>query len=182
MPSQDATFNLQKFITSVVIVGLFLVVGIYITSEIGTTTLAENTAGSAVNESVLLASIEGAGATLTANSLTDGSCSAITQVFNGTGGVEIGVGNFTQTGCVLTNATVLGDLNFTSSTFLVSYPYTYSAATAASNGADDVVDALATGTSWISILVVVGFATIVLTMLTSGLGSAAEVARSTPYY
>ncbi len=52
---------------------------------------------------------------------------------------------------------------------------------AAQNAADDVVTALATGTSWISILVVVGFATIILTMLTAGLGSAAESA-STPYY
>ena len=52
---------------------------------------------------------------------------------------------------------------------------------AAANAADEVVSALATGTSWISILVVVGFATIILTMLTSGLGSAAETA-GTPYY
>ena len=52
---------------------------------------------------------------------------------------------------------------------------------AAANAADEVVDALATGTSWISILVVVGFATIILTMLTSGLGQAAESA-GTPYY
>ena len=51
----------------------------------------------------------------------------------------------------------------------------------AANAADDVVAALATGTSWISILVVVGFATIILTMLTSGLGSAAATA-GTPYY
>ena len=51
----------------------------------------------------------------------------------------------------------------------------------AANAADDVVSALATGTSWISILVVVGFATIILTMLTSGLGSAAQDA-GTPYY
>jgi hypothetical protein len=52
---------------------------------------------------------------------------------------------------------------------------------AAQNAAYDVVDALSTGTSWISILVVVGFATIILTMLTSGLGSAAAEA-GTPYY
>lgn len=87
-------FNLQSFIISVVIVGVTLVIGIYITSEIG-------------------------------DQMTDGS--------------------------------------------------------AAANAADDVVDALATGTSWVSILVVVGFATIILTMLTSGLGSAAETA-GTPYY
>lgn len=52
---------------------------------------------------------------------------------------------------------------------------------AAQNAAEEVVTALSTGTSWISILVVVGFATIILTMLTSGLGSAAESA-GTPYY
>lgn len=52
---------------------------------------------------------------------------------------------------------------------------------AAANAADEVVTALATGTSWVSILVVVGFATIILTMLTSGLGNAAESA-GTPYY
>ncbi|MCK9430219.1 MAG: hypothetical protein M0R17_09470 [Candidatus Omnitrophica bacterium] len=52
---------------------------------------------------------------------------------------------------------------------------------AAQNAAEAVVSALSTGTSWISILVVVGFATIILTMLTSGLGSAAESA-GTPYY
>jgi len=54
-------------------------------------------------------------------------------------------------------------------------------ATSAANAAGSVVTALATGTSWISILVVVGFATIILTMLTSGLGSAASQA-TTPYY
>lgn len=58
---------------------------------------------------------------------------------------------------------------------------TMTADSAAANAADDVVTALATGTSWISILVVVGFATIILTMLTTGLGQAAE-GGGTPYY
>jgi hypothetical protein len=87
-------FNLQSFIISVVIVGVTLVIGIYITSQIGD------------------------------------------------------------------QMTTLSD---------------------AANAADAVVTALATGTSWISILVVVGFATIILTMLTSGLGQAASSA-GTPYY
>jgi len=87
-------FNLQSFIISIVIVGVTLVIGIYITSEIG-------------------------------DQMDTGSAEA--------------------------------------------------------NAADDVVSALSTGTSWISILVVVGFATIVLSMLTSGLGTAAETA-GTPYY
>jgi hypothetical protein len=38
------------------------------------------------------------------------------------------------------------------------------------NAAIDVVNALAGGTPWITILIVVGFAVIVLGMLTSGLG------------
>ena len=91
-------FNLQSFIISVVVVGVTLVIGIYITSQIQTTLLDAN--GNATN---------------------------------------------------------------------------------ASTAAGTVVTALSTGTSWISILVVVGFATIILTMLTSGLGAAASEA-GTPYY
>ena len=48
---------------------------------------------------------------------------------------------------------------------------------AARNASDDLVDALAGGTAWITILVVVGFAVIVLGMLTQGLGSAAAGAQ-----
>ena len=43
------------------------------------------------------------------------------------------------------------------------------------NAANDLVTALSGGTAWITILVVVGFATIVLGMLTSGLGRSAEL-------
>ena len=50
---------------------------------------------------------------------------------------------------------------------------------AAQNAANDLVTALSGGTAWITILVVVGFAVIVLGMLTSGLGRAAE---ATPVY
>jgi len=102
-------FNLQSFIISVVIVGVSLVIGIYITSSIGTTI-----------------------------------CSGAD--FNATAG-----------NCMNAN------LN-------ASYL-----------AAGNVTTALSTGTSWISILVVVGFATIILTMLTSGLGATAAES-GTPYY
>ncbi len=47
---------------------------------------------------------------------------------------------------------------------------------AEANAANDLVTALSGGSAWITILVVVGFATIVLSMLTSGLGgSSADV-------
>ncbi len=48
------------------------------------------------------------------------------------------------------------------------------------NAANDLVTALAGGSAWITILVVVGFATIVLGMLTTGLGRAADM--SGPVY
>jgi hypothetical protein len=44
---------------------------------------------------------------------------------------------------------------------------------ASQNAANDLVVALSGGTAWITILVVVGFAVIVLGMLSSGLGRAA---------
>ena len=44
------------------------------------------------------------------------------------------------------------------------------------NAANDLVTALSGGSAWITILVVVGFATIVLGMLTSGLGQSADMA------
>jgi len=45
------------------------------------------------------------------------------------------------------------------------------AASAEANAANDLVTALSGGSAWMTILVVVGFATIVLSMLTSGLGT-----------
>lgn len=45
---------------------------------------------------------------------------------------------------------------------------------AAQNASNDLVTALAGGTAWVTILVVVGFATIVLGMLSSGLSSTAS--------
>jgi uncharacterized membrane protein YjgN (DUF898 family) len=48
------------------------------------------------------------------------------------------------------------------------------AGSSAQNAANDLVTALSGGTAWITILVVVGFATIVLGMLTSGLGTASQ--------
>ena len=44
------------------------------------------------------------------------------------------------------------------------------------NAANDLVTALSGGSAWVTILVVVGFATIVLGMLTSGLGRSADMA------
>lgn len=51
---------------------------------------------------------------------------------------------------------------------------------AEANASADLVTALANGTGWVAILVVVGFATIILALLSSGLGAAAQ--GSNPVY
>jgi hypothetical protein len=174
--ANNEAFNLQKFIISVVIIGIILVVGIYISDEIGDTTKVENTAGTVTNESVTFGVLNAA-QTLNVASLEDVSCGSVTFVANQTAtGETLAVGNVTLTsGCTLLNASAI-DAYPAADKVYVSYTYTYTASTDASNAADDVVDALATGTSWVSILVVVGFAVIILTMLTSGLGMAGAAA------
>jgi hypothetical protein len=180
--ANNEAFNLQKFIISIVIIGIVLVVGIYITSEIEGVTKVENTAGSVTNETVTFGDVNAA-QTLNVATLEDVSCSAVTFVANATAtGATLAVGNVTLTSdCTLLNASAI-NVDPAASTVFVSYTFTYTASTDASNSADDVVNALATGTSWISILVVVGFAVIVLTMLTSGLGATANRREEIPYY
>ncbi len=167
--------NLQKFIISIVIVGVVLVIGIYITDSIGDVSKATNTAGSVTNETGAFINITGY--TLALSTAEDFASPVLTAIWNTTDDASILLGNATVSSVgVVTNATVTNWENV-----YVSYTYRYTADTDASDAAADVVDALATGTSWISILVVVGFAVIILTMLTSGLGSTVRES-STPYY
>ncbi len=168
--------NLQRFIILIVIVGVTLVIGIYISDTISDAVDTDNTPITVVNETG--AWINGTGYTLAQAGLKNFAGASITVAYNGSNNEIIPVGNYTVTGAgVLSNLTaiVFGNVS-------VSYTATYSAATNASSAADDVTTALATGTSWISILVVVGFATVILTMLTAGLGQAAQKDAATPYY
>jgi hypothetical protein len=95
----------------------------------------------------------------------NGVCGTITTVLNTTNNVVITAGNYTQVGCVVTNKT--NDLTL-GQTWFFTYPYTYSAGSAASNAAGSSVSALSNGTPWLTIIVVVSFAVIVLGMLTAG--------------
>jgi len=164
---------MDKFIIGVVIIGITLVIGMFIASTMQDAIRDTSTAGAYVNES---ATPTDAGITLAANSLNDGTCGTITTVFNATGGMSISSGNYTQSGCTLTNST-----SEYPDAWLVSYPYSYSADNAASNASGDLVTSLAGGSAWITILIVVGFATIVLGMLTQGLGKSAELEAKYTY-
>ena len=164
---------MDKFIIGVVLIGITLVIGMFIASTIQDSIRDSNTAGAYVNES---ATPTVTGVTLVANSLNDGSCGTITAVFNTTGGMLISSGNYTQTGCVLINTT-----SEFPNAWKVSYPYSYSADNAASNASGSLVTSLAGGSAWITILIVIGFATIVLGMLTQGLGKSASLEAKYTY-
>lgn len=171
-------FNLQKFIIMVVIIGTVLVIGIYITSSMQTVMFTKGVSVSMVNESLAKPTMSGITLT-TGASARDGACGTVTNIINGTDGIIITLGHITQTGCIIKNTT--STENYTTN-WLYSYSYTFTNDTVSSNAALNVTTALGTGTSWISILVVVGFATIILTMLTSGLGNAARETGGQPYY
>jgi hypothetical protein len=176
----EKDLNLQRFILSIVLVGIVLIIGIYITSEIGQVSKAVNTAGSVVNETVTgLTNSSGAGDFLSVYNLEDVSCS-IGSVLNATSNATVPATNYTLVNCKIY---ATSGSPYTGANVKVSYTYTYTSSTAASNASENVTEALATGTSWISILVVVGFAVIILTMLTQGLGSAInKTEQSMPYY
>lgn len=182
MARSQESANLQKLIISVVIIGVVLVLGIYITDSLQDVTKDTNTPGTILNESVTFVATN-TPQTLDVSGLEDVVCTTTPiQVLNNTkAGASLGVTNVTLTSsCTLLNATALASF-IGNGTVYVSYSYTYTATTEASNSAGDVVTALSTGTSWISILVVVGFAVVILTMLTSGLGGAAR-REEVPYY
>lgn len=174
MAYDKQAFNLQKFIISIVIVSVTLIIGIYVSDVLGQTLDAPNTAASVSNETG--AWINATTYTVDSSTARDFAGLSVTRLVN-TSNFEIALANITVSGSGFTNASAQTWQNV-----LVTYGYTFTAETNASNAAQAVVLALATGTSWISILVVVGFAVIVLTMLTSGLSASARNEAATPYY
>ena len=148
----------------VLIVGLvFLLMATmaYIGSKYGDATDIDNTAGTVINES--LARPTTAGITLTTgNSAKNGDCGTITAVYNTTGGLLITSGNYTQTGCVVTNKTSDASLG---ATWKFNYPYTYSAATAASNVTGDLETEISNNTSIAGIVLTISLVGIVLSVL-----------------
>ena len=169
MADQDAK-TMTTLILGIVVIAVTLVIGIYIQASLQTTLDTPNVAVAVVNESALKPTT--AGIILAGFYTRDGACGTITAISNGTGGTSIALGNITQNGCTYYNASSVAQFG---ATWLVSYPYTYSADNNASAAAGSSVDALANGTPWLTIIVVVGFAVIVLGMLTSGLGKRASL-------
>ncbi len=177
-------FNLQKFVISVVIVGISLVIGIYITSSLGTTFMDTDYPVSVLNET-LSANITQASQTVSGATSLNFAAFTVSQLLvknNSNSWVVVPSTNYTvvSTGTISLISNPKAEYNNTNAK--VTYSYTFTNSTSSSTAADNVTNALATGTSWISILVVVGFATIILSLLTSGLGTVAREQGAVPYY
>jgi hypothetical protein len=146
-------------------VGIILVAGIFISASVQDALETDITStGTVTNETG--ADINITGYTLDSASVTGFASPIITAIFNATDDAVILVGNATVSDAgVVTNATVTTWENVT-----ISYTYTYPSieTSAASNASGDLVVSLSSGSAWITILVVVGFAIIILSILTSG--------------
>ena len=171
--------NMQKFVIGMVIVGLTLVIGIYIAATMQSTFVV-STATTATVTNQTGGYINATGYVLPA-SLTarDFSNPHIVAILNASDNTIILAGNYTLTGNTLYNATAT---NWESVKVTYNYSYTYDATTSSSNASGDLVTALSGGSAWITIIIVVGFAVIVLGMLSEGLGKAARSSNSGPVY
>lgn len=141
---------LLSVVAMIFIVGFLVMVFAIIGGSLEDNTFDSVTATS-VNES--LARANTTGVTLTVGSSAfNGVCGSVTQIFNGTGGVSIAVGNITQTGCTVFNATNVAQFG---ATWLYTYPYTYDANNTATEAIDDTVVALAGVSSWFPIIITI---------------------------
>jgi len=154
--------------TVVLLVGLvFLVMATiaFIGEKYGDALDVDDTAGTVTNESATATIASGISATLAADGFRNGACGTVTEIYNGTGtGVYlIGSNLYTQVGCLITNTTTWA--NVTAGNVQVTYPYTYSETTTASNATDDLNTEIGNNTSIAGIVLTISLVGIVLTIL-----------------
>jgi hypothetical protein len=167
--------KMQTFIMAIVIIGVTLIMGIYITDTLQGTFRTEGTTLSFVNVSGSGNLINGTAIYATGYnpSLYHNCVISSVSLANVSSNLKIASGNYTTSGCYITGSPLYLDSTYNNTGVVINATYTYDADTATSNASADITDALSGGTVWITILVVVGFAVIVLGMLSSGLGRAA---------
>jgi uncharacterized membrane protein len=160
--------SLDKFIVGVVIIGITLVIAMFIAATIQDATYDDGS-GTIANETITGLAI--AGDDLAVVNYKDVICSNAVVINATTFEVLTETTDYVVTNCNIVGV-ALSD--FLDEDVKVSYSHTYTANSATSNASGDLVTSLSGGSAWITILIVVGFATIVLGMLTSGLGKSAE--------
>ena len=164
--------DMKGFILAIILVGLTLVIGIYVADTMQDSFRTTGTSNNYVNETT--AAVTDAGISLAAASELASSCSSTAICVNATDDMLIPAGNYTiSSGCLLTYIGLEDTSGFNNSVWDCSYSYTFTNDSTSSTASGNLVTSLAGGNSWITILVVVGFAVIVLGMLSEGLGKAA---------
>ena len=161
--------GLSATVTALILLGMLIGVGllILVAFQDGNYT---STAVSVVNESLAKASTAGV-SLATGAAANQGVCGAVTSITNSTaaaGAVAIGIGNITQSGCVVYNAT---DWSGFTANVRYSYPYTYGASNSVTTGIGYANTSISTlAQTWLPIIVIVLCAAIILGIIGGAFG------------
>jgi len=164
-----------SLVTGIVVISVTLIVGIFILSTMQTSSWTVTTA-SIANESItgLNSTV---GDLLSKSTYQDVTCTVLSAI-NQTDSAAINVANITTVDC---RVYAVADGGYDGENVNVSYSYTYNAANNITTAAGTAATALNTGTSWLAIVIVVGFAVIVLVILNKGIGSSANASGGEVY-
>ena len=161
--------GLSATVTALILLGMLIGVGllILVAFQDGNYT---STAVAVANET--LAKPTTAGITLaTGAAANQGVCGAVTVILNSTaaaGQIPIALGNITQSGCVIKNATDWTDYT---ATVRYSYPYTYGASNSVTTGIGYANTSISTlAQTWLPIIVIVLCAAIILGIIGGAFG------------
>jgi len=157
----EDTRKMTATVMMVLLIGVILVVGIYILAQTQTVFM-KDAAGTFTAET--LSSVTAAGVPLTVSGVKN-SCqiTSLTAV-SASNGSTISALSYTYSGCVVY---ATGGV-YNNSNWNVTGAYSFKDTSAASNASGDSISALSNGGPWLTIIIVVAFAIIVLGFLTSG--------------
>jgi len=153
--------SMAPAIIALVFAAIILVLGLVITQSIRDTDIVKTDTGASatiINESMIATT--GLTHTLAAAAYPNGACGTITHVYNGSTGIPINTGNYSQSGCVVTNTTATYSAT---SAWLITYPYTRSGEIY--NTANKSVTGLATFSDFWEIIVLAIVISIVIGLL-----------------
>jgi len=166
MTNKKGNINeLMPAVMGLILAGVLLVIGLAVLGSFQDVSYV-TTSANVINESLSIANDTGV-TLLTGFNAKDGVCGAVSFIVNGTiaAGKPIALGNITQVGCSIYNATDLGVFN-SSTVFRYTYPYTFSNSTVTTTALGSTNTSLASlASTWLPIIVVVLAAGIVLSIL-----------------
>ncbi len=154
--------NARKLVLTLVIVAVTLIIAVFITATMSTT-FRVSTSDSITNDTITL--VSEVPKAMGVSSYDRVSCGTISYVLNysAIATTNLTSGNYTQTGCTIA---FKGDqVEFNNSNWKLGYSYVWYNDTFTSKAADTAASAFNSGTSWLVIIIVVGFAVVVLALL-----------------